>query len=192
LTIWVTIKLRESLEEYVRNAPDLNKGESSTQVAETLRIYFKTNIKWYNFSSFLELLELIFSRDEEKLVNLWILDVAALKVIQVIAYAIQSIVIAIPSQFYSGVKRVPDEVKECLTKILWDIDNVKQKYHLSAPLLDKNEAIGELNLQIARTDGFVWLSFKPVLATCGICQSDEAFENTFPCFSCLADSPDVG
>ena len=28
--------------------------------------------------------------------------------------------------------------------------------------------------------------------TCGICPSDEAFENTFPCFSHLADSPDVG
>lgn len=155
--------LRGSLEEYIRTASDLNKGEPSTQAAETLRIYFKASVKWYSFPSFLELLELIFSRDEKKLINLWILDGAVLKVIQVIAYAIQSIVIAIPSQFYSGIKRVPDEVKECLNKILCDVDIVKQKYDLAAPLLDKNESIGELNVQIARTDGFIWLSFKPLV-----------------------------
>jgi hypothetical protein len=31
-----------------------------------------------------------------------------------------------------------------------------------------------------------------VLATCGICPSNVAFENTFLRFSRLADSPDVG
>jgi hypothetical protein len=33
---------------------------------------------------------------------------------------------------------------------------------------------------------------RAVLATCGICPSDEAFENTLQCFSHLADYPDVG
>jgi len=37
---------------------------------------------------------------------------------------------------------------------------------------------------------FDWIA--PVLATCGICPSDVAFENTFLRFSRLADSPDVG
>jgi hypothetical protein len=31
-----------------------------------------------------------------------------------------------------------------------------------------------------------------VLATCGICLADEAFENSFPCLSHLSDSLDVG
>jgi hypothetical protein len=36
------------------------------------------------------------------------------------------------------------------------------------------------------------LAENAVLATCGICPSNVAFENTFLCFSRLADSPDVG
>jgi hypothetical protein len=42
----------------------------------------------------------------------------------------------------------------------------------------------------AISQDFFLLTF-PVLATCGICPSDVAFENTFLCFSHLADSPDV-
>ncbi len=42
--------------------------------------------------------------------------------------------------------------------------------------------------KFVRISCLCWL----VLATCSICPSDEAFENTFPFLSHLADSPDVG
>jgi hypothetical protein len=145
--------------------------------AQSLQVSFHTKgyQNYKRFLSFINHLEVLFfynydpKSNPQKVPNLqFTFD---MKIITVIANALQNTVFGIPKIMYSGTEQVPDNVKDRLKAILKYIDSIGLRYKLQEPLLNLSDATNRLSLEIADVDGYLHFPLKR-LPTASLTQDD--------------------